>query len=198
VIKIVATVLALAAGITGSAQASVIALFTQRADDVLLEVSGSLNLGGLGPPNTAGNYVTSTLANFGGMRVGPGVEQYQIIYVVGDYFIPFVAPGFPGIGTYISGLSIAFDDNGWDDQIRIQGDYVSNSYFESVGVFDGDFASMGITDTADVVMRLPGEQTLTVRFAFQADPSNVPLPASLPLLGAGLFAVALARQRRRR
>lgn len=183
--------------VAGSAQADVVATFTQRASDVQLEVTGSLDLALLGNSFLTGTNPSSVLLTAGGFRAGLPPSTPSITYLVNNYYVSFGSGSH--IGSYLSGPNVSFDNNGTVDQVRIQSDYVSGSSFTTLGTFAGDLAGLGITSLNPVVMQFTGSgpgagtQTLTVQFAI----SPVPEPQSAALMLAGLGVLGLAAKRRR-
>ena len=184
--------------IAGAAQAHVVATFTQRTNDVLLELSGSLDRALLGTNFASGN--ASLTSGFGNpsIRVGPGGAGPAETYFLNDFYPLGIKPQ-NSVGTYVSGPAVGFFDNGVGDQIRLESAYVSGSTLLSSATFAGSFASLGINSLNQRVANITGTgpgagtQTLTINFVT----APVPEPQSLALMLAGLGAVALVCKRRR-
>lgn len=185
--------------LAGAAQADVVATFTQRSSDVLLELRGSVDRTLLGTNIIfSGDSLLNTGFSNGTIRIGPGGTGPAVTYGLNDYY-PLGIKSNNSPGTYLSGPVLGFSDNGLVDQIRLQNSYVSGSTFQSFAAFAGSFASLGIINLGQRVVTFTGTgqgagpQTLTVNFVT----APVPEPQSLALMLAGLGAVALVCKRRR-
>lgn len=181
---------ALMSGTASVASASVVAVFTERTSDVLIQVSGSIDTSAFsGFSSLTGNFALNTTVSSSGFRVAPVVTPSLIstTYSLNNFYISF-ATQFT-LGSFIAGDIFVVADNGGSDQLRLDASYVSGSALSSSGTLPGDFSSLGLNTTSPVVMNLPGAQTITVQFVPAPEPSTLLLSA----LGAGCL---LARRRK--
>lgn len=179
-------------GIAPGARASVVAVLTERPSDILIEVSGSIDTDAFsGFSSSTGNFVLGTTISSAGFRVAPptGTAGDSTTYFLDNFYVSF-ATGFTS-GSFITGDIFVVADNGSSDQIRLSETYVSGSPISSSGTYPGDFAARGITSTSDVVMNLPGSQTITVQFV------PIPEPGALPAAVLGAASLLLVRRPRR-
>ncbi|GMG84106.1 hypothetical protein LNKW23_33200 [Paralimibaculum aggregatum] len=177
------------------AAANVLYSFTELPEGVRVEASGSLELSVFGPPSRQNSSLTGTaLFPNSGILLGPSGTAAQDLYLLGDVFESFGTSGFT-TGSFLSGIAFEIADNGLQDQLQVPADFSSGDPIFAAGLFPGSFATLGITATEDVVMTLPGAQTITLRF--NSSEASVPLPATLPLLIAAFGAAGLLARRRR-
>lgn len=181
-----ASMLCMASG----ASASVVAVFTERSSDVLIEVSGSIDTAAFsGFSSLTDNFVLGTSVSGSSFRVAPitNPNGNSTTYFLDNFYVSF-ASMFTS-GTFIVGDIIVVADNGGSDQLRLDAGYVSGSPLLSSGTLPGNFTSLGLNTASPVVMNLPGSQTVTVQFVPIPEPSSL----LLSVLGAGCL---MARRRK--
>ena len=179
-------------GLATTSQASIIVAFEETATGVVSTYSGSLDL----------DYVT----NFTGSSVR-GVLVYPAYYNVGYFHIGIsgvssdtswssaTGPGAPAAPTSYSGDSFGFrsDVNG---TVYLPSSYQANTYISGSMTFDGmTLADLRVNAGTfnNAVTFSTGDYISVTATAFGA---QVPLPASQPLLAAGLGVVGALRRRK--
>ena len=184
--------LALAASVaTVPARAAYIVTFAQVGPDVVAAGSGSLNInslaflgGGAGDGSSFSAGVSPSTAD-----VTTGAAADFDLYLVGT------GPSSFGLGGTTSASGASGDPVGvlGGVVIVVPTGYASNTALTDTATYAGQtIASLGLTPGAYVYSFGSGANADT----FTVDVTSVPEPASLSLLGAGLFGFAMTRRKR--
>lgn len=175
-----------------SAQAAVVMNVFESGGDVVITAKGSLDLSGLaaGPNSPTGAGVNPT---FGFLLAGGGSGTNS--YVMGDSLGAFGISGFTGASSG-SGALFGIGTSGGANVVVDAGASTLVPYVvDSIARFAGEtFASLGITANDTRIVNLSNQDMITVIFG--AAPSEVPVPAALPLFLAGLAGLGFAKRRR--
>ena len=185
-----AVVLSVGALTPKSANSAVIINFVETGGDVIMDLSGSLDVSALGTPGT-GSVFDAIAPSSSIVAVGISPAIFGDIYGGVGLTGPAFGTGGPGFADSASGDDFLLD--GSADNILVPFGYVSGAPLSSTMTFLGQtFLSLGMTP-GTYVYTYPAD-TITINVG----PVSIPAPAGLPLALAGLGTVALVRQRRKK
>ena len=188
----IAAVAAMASAV-GTAEAGVVIDVTQVGPDVVFTATGSLDLSGAAPVDSYPSYGLGFIPQGPNWYVAPGP---------GGNTNSFALTGFaPSFGTsqdyFDSPISETGDDffiwgdGGAQAQVGVSPTYVSGDSIDSTMTFAGSIASLDLTP-GTYIYTLPDD---TITLVIGGGGTGVPEPATLGLLGFGLFGSWLARRR---
>ena len=183
-----AVVLSVGALAPKSAHSAVIIDFVETGGDVTMTLTGSLNVSALGTPSSSGTGFSMVWPSRVRIAVSGTVDMYSGVGLTG----PALGTGGVNPTLTLSGDPFFMDTS--EDRLGVPAGYVSGTALSSTLTFlNTDFASLGMAP-GSYLYTFPGD-TITVNVGSIA---SVPAPAGLPLALAGLGAVALVRQRRKK
>jgi len=187
---------------TSAANASVVATISIGRDGVLTTIEGSLDLSEFGSKRNfenafAGNFFDAQSGSVSLSKPNPSnprTSNKDVYYVLGDLTAFGIRNNsqlgcrcteFLGGGTFSVGTVGRRNAAGLVQQnivFGLTGGYQSGDNLFAEMIARDRAVAFGL-EVGTFVTELPGDQTFTV----VVEPSTVPLPASLPLLGAGLI-----------
>lgn len=171
-----------------TASSAVVLSFVEDGAGVVGTLSGSLNLEGAISAGTVFAGAAILWPSVGVVQIGPGLglyDAYQLSPVAGW------GSGDATLAHFSSGSQFGLRTNFSGAVVTVAQGYLSGSPLSGSITFLGrTFSALGVTP-GTYVYNLPND-TITVSF------SAIPLPATLPLLAAGLGLLSLPIVRRRR
>jgi hypothetical protein len=173
------------------ASSAVLFEFAESGGDVVVTLSGSLNLTDLtivdGGTFTGSDFITPTFPSIIAAEVGSS-DVSKSEFVGG--LDPFGSSGFQAADSYSGDLTGANSTN-----FFFADSYVSEAALNGTMTFlSATFASLALFE-GDTVGVLANGETVTIRIGTEA---AVPVPASLPLLASGFSLLGFAGWRRDR
>ena len=172
-----------------SAWGSLLFSFSQQADGVHVDVSGTVNTSALTAGGTSAFSADTSLAPaekavYVVQGTTPTLTVYDLTYGTLQPFGKITSAN----GTWLSG-TIGMDTSGYTDFLFLDPNYVSGSPLTASAIFPGTYATYGFPG-GSIVDQLPGNQTITLYFS--------PEPSTWTTAAGALVLTLWAARRRRR